>query len=193
MKSSPNSLQSCATKSSADENSLEANASPTVTGLTKGTSYTFQVAAVNVAGTGLYAKASGSGATPRAVPGTPTNLAGVVGNAQVALTWTAPANNGDEISDYEVKWCLGSSCTAFAHTASAETSITVNNLTNGSAYTFQVAAKNAAGTGTAAVSGRGPSQQLMAVLQLPTTSCSHAQVERVQHLTMEREQVPLPR
>jgi titin len=147
-------VQSClSTTCTTFTRSASTSTSATVTGLTKGTSYTFQVAAVNVAGTGLYAKASGSGATPRAVPGTPTNLAGVVGNAQVALTWTAPANNGDEISDYEVKWCLGSSCTAFAHTASAETSITVNNLTNGSAYTFQVAAKNAAGTGTAAVSG----------------------------------------
>ncbi|MSV60652.1 MAG: hypothetical protein F2901_04685, partial [Actinobacteria bacterium] len=147
-------VQSClSTTCTTFTRSASTSTSATVTGLTKGTSYTFQVAAVNVAGTGLYAKASGSGATPRAVPGTPTNLAGVVGNAQVALTWTAPANNGDEISDYEVKWCLGASCTAFAHTASADTSITVNNLTNGSAYTFQVAAKNAAGTGTAAVSG----------------------------------------
>jgi titin len=147
-------VQSClSTTCTTFTRTASTSTSATVTGLTKGTSYTFQVAAVNVAGTGLFAKASGSGVTPRAVPGTPTNLAGVVGDAQVALTWTAPANNGDEISDYEVKWCLGSSCTAFAHTASAETSITVNNLTNGSAYTFQVAAKNAAGTGTAAVSG----------------------------------------
>jgi titin len=146
-------VQSClSTTCTTFTRSASTSTSVTVTGLLKGTSYTFQVAAVNVAGTSLYAKASGSGVTPRAVPGTPTNLAGVVGDSQVALTWTAPANNGDEISDYEVKWCLGSSCTAFAHTASADTSITVNNLTNGSAYTFQVAAKNAAGTGTAAVS-----------------------------------------
>jgi titin len=146
-------VQSCLSTTCATfTRTASTSTSATVTGLTKGTLYTFQVAAVNIAGTGLFAKASGSGATPRAVPGTPTNLVGVVGNAQVALSWTAPANNGDEISDYEVKWCLGASCTAFAHTASAETSITVNNLTNGSAYTFQVAAKNAAGTGTAVVS-----------------------------------------
>ncbi|MEI8160490.1 MAG: fibronectin type III domain-containing protein, partial [Actinomycetes bacterium] len=104
------------------------------------------------AGTGSYSAQSSPGVAPRSVPEAPTLIVGTVGNAQVALTWTALANNGDAISDYTIQSCLGVTCTAFAHTPSADTSITVNNLINGSAYTFQIAAKNAAGTSVAAVS-----------------------------------------
>jgi hypothetical protein len=123
-----------------------------VTGLVKGTAYTFQVAAKNAAGTGAYSLKSSPAVTPRAVPGVPSGISGVLGNGQVALTWTAPATNGDAISDYTIQSCLSTTCTTFVHDASANTGITVTGLTNGSAYTFKVAAKNAAGTGEAGVS-----------------------------------------
>jgi titin len=86
------------------------------------------------------------------VAGTPTNIAGTVGNGQVTLSWTAPANNGAAITDYVVQSCVGSSCSTFAHSPSATAGIIVTGLTNGTAYTFKIAAVNLAGTGTAATS-----------------------------------------
>jgi hypothetical protein len=41
---------------------------------------------------------------PATVPDAVTNLAGVAGNAQVTLTWTAPADNGSAITDYIVQY-----------------------------------------------------------------------------------------
>jgi titin len=106
---------------------------------------------VNVAGSSAYSTRSAA-ATPRAVAGTPTDIVGTVGNRQVVLTWTAPANNGAAITDYVVQSCIGSSCSTFAHSPSATAGITVTGLTNGTIYTFKIAAVNLAGTGTAATS-----------------------------------------
>jgi hypothetical protein len=41
---------------------------------------------------------------PATVPDAVTNLAGVAGNSQVTLTWTAPADNGSAITDYIVQY-----------------------------------------------------------------------------------------
>lgn len=122
----------------------------TVTGLTNGTSYDFQVAAVNAAGTGSYA--TSVQATPRTVPGAPTVLTATRGDREVVLTWTAPASTGGSaITDYVVQFKLTSAGTwsTFADGTSATTGTTVTGLTNGSAYSFQVSAVNVAGTGTA--------------------------------------------
>ena len=126
----------------------------TFNGLTNGTAYTFKVAAVNAAGTGAQSALSAA-ATPRTVPGAPTAVAGTPGDTQVALTWTAPANNGGAtITDYSVSVYDGSGGAAPGVTGpttrpvgSATTAYTFNGLTNGTAYTFKVAAVNAAGTG----------------------------------------------
>jgi Fibronectin type III domain len=113
----------------------------TVTGLTNGTSYTFTVAATNAVGTGPASTASNA-VTPATVPDAPTNVAATRGNASATVTWTAPANNGSSITDYTVSWsggtksCSGSPCG-------------VTGLTNGTSYTFTVAAINAVGTGPA--------------------------------------------
>ena len=119
-----------------------------VTGLANGTSYDFQVAAVNSAGTGPYS--SSVTASPYTVPGTPTSLSGTVGNAQVPLTWTAPAaTGGSPVTDYTVQYRTGpaGSWSTFAHAVSLDGFITVTGLTNATAYDFQIAAVNAAGTG----------------------------------------------
>lgn len=91
------------------------------------------------------------GGTAIDAPDAPTSVAGTAGNAQVALTWTAPAyNNGAAISDYTIQYSSnsGSSWTTFSHAASATASITVTGLTNSTAYIFRVAAVNSAGTGS---------------------------------------------
>ena len=93
-----------------------------------------------------YARA---GAWP-ALPGAPTGVSGTAGNAQVSLTWTAPTSTGGSaITDYTVQYSSnsGSSWTTFSRADSSATSATVTGLTNGTAYTFRVAAVTALGAG----------------------------------------------
>jgi hypothetical protein len=119
----------------------------TVTGLTNGTAYTFKVAAINVSGTGADSTASAA-LTPVTVPGAPTAVVGTAGNAQVALSWTAPASNGGSaITGYRVTPFIGATAQTAKLTGSTATTYTVTGLTNGTAYTFTVAAITAVGTG----------------------------------------------
>src|SRR5262249_59553291 len=86
--------------------------------------------------------------TPVAVPDAPTGVAGTPGNASVALTWTAPGSNGGSpITSYRVTPYIGATAQTPITTGSNATSYTVSGLTNGTAYTFKVAATNSAGTG----------------------------------------------
>ncbi len=122
--------------------------STVVTGLTNGPAYTFTVAAQNAVGTGPDSTASNE-VVPAAVPGAPSGVTATAGNAQATVFWSAPVDTG------------GSALTGFVVTpfagAVAQTAVELNDpgatsaiivgLTNGSAYTFRVAAKNAVGTG----------------------------------------------
>ena len=81
-------------------------------------------------------------------PAAPTNVAGTAGNAQVALTWTAPSSVAP-ITDYVVQYSSnsGSTWTTFSDGTSTAASATVTGLTNGTAYTFRVAAVSGIGQG----------------------------------------------
>ena len=122
----------------------------TVTSLTNGRGYLFRVAAVNDVGTGSYS-ANSSTVTPAATPGTPTAVAGIRGNGQVQLSWTAPVSDGGlSVTDYTIQYSSnsGASWQTFTDAASSATSATVTGLTNGRGYLFRVASVNDVGMGS---------------------------------------------
>ena len=116
----------------------------TILGLTDGTAYTFSVTATNAAGTSA-ASASSSSVTPVAPPGPPTGLSVTPHNQRVDVSWSAPTSSGGSpITGYTVLASDGvSTCTT------ASTECTVDDLTDGTAYTFTVVAINAVGPGPA--------------------------------------------
>ena len=65
----------------------------TITGLTNGQSYDFEVRATSSVGTGNAASAS---STPSTVPGVPTNFSATATHNSVTLSWGAPADDGGD-------------------------------------------------------------------------------------------------
>ena len=128
--------------------------STTVTGLTNGLNYDFQVAAVNSAGAGPYVTvntiAISNGVT---VPNAPTNLGLSIDNLSKDLVaqWTAPASNGGSaITNYLIELKLSSSGTwnTVAHAPFTGTSFAITTgFTDGDTYDVRVSAINAQGTG----------------------------------------------
>jgi cellulose 1,4-beta-cellobiosidase len=131
--------------------------SATVTGLTNGTSYVFRVAAVNGVGVGAYTAAS-SAVTPTVgtPPNAPTSLTATAGNAQIALSWTAPSAPGTyAITGYTVEYTPSGGSAQTVSTGSTGTTYTLTGLTNGTAYTVRVRAVSASGAGTYSATATG--------------------------------------
>ena len=118
----------------------------TVTGLVNGTTYYFRVAAVNRVGEGPAAETK---AVPVTVPGAPAGLTATPGNAQVTLSWAAPASTGGlPVSGYLIYKGTspgGETGTPVNGSAVTGTGYTAAGLTNGTTYYFTVVAINAAG------------------------------------------------
>ncbi len=121
-------------------------ASPiTINGLANGTAYTFTIRATNVAGSSAASAPSNTVTPVATVPGAPAIGTATAGNQSAIVTFTAPANNGGSpITRYTVTSSPG----GFTATGLASP-ITINGLTNGTAYTFTVRATNATGSGAA--------------------------------------------
>lgn len=119
----------------------------TVTGLANGVSYVFRVAAVNEFGQGPWSDTSAP-VTPSLPPRTPAKPEARAGNQQVTLSWRAPSQRGrNPIIDYVIQYSSdrGRTWTTFDDGVSAGIGTVVTGLTNGTRYTFRVAAVNDAG------------------------------------------------
>jgi hypothetical protein len=81
------------------------------------------------------------------VPGTPTAVRVVAGNASAELQWNAPANGGRPIIGYIVTPYVNGVADPPRTFTNAATNETVTGLANATSYTFDVAATNAVGTG----------------------------------------------
>jgi fibronectin type 3 domain-containing protein len=173
------------------ESSAPVNANPvtgtsyTVTGLANGTTYYFTVAVVNTAklrgaksgeasatpgAAGASASAtghaSGSPSAGTTAAGAPTGLTATPGNAEVGLSWTAPAT----AASYHVYEGTSPGFTLGVPVMSTtSTNATVTGLTNGTTYYFAVTAVDASGTVSATSAEASAEPLATAVLASATT------------------------
>ena len=128
----------------------------TVTGLTTGTVYAFELRAVSGAGPGPVAMQTVT------APDEPQQFSVRIAAAQATLTWAVPTNDGGAtITKYQYRYSPGSTVDTSAAwsdvpdgadtdpDASNETTVTVTGLT-GTVYAFEVRAVNSVGAGSAA-------------------------------------------
>ena len=121
----------------------------TVTGLTNGTTYTFQIRAMQgtvegVASDSVNATPSGKGS-----PLVPTGFSATSGDESANLSWTAADDNGSPITRYQYQQDGGdwTDIPASAPGGSNAVSFTVTGLTNGNTYAFKLRAVNNRGNG----------------------------------------------
>ena len=111
--------------------------------LVNGTSYAFQVRAVNAVGTSPASAVSNTVVPNTRVPSSPLAVVAVPGFNKAVVSWTRPVDNGGAtITSFKVT-AVGlptASCTTTAITC------TVPGLTLGTSYSFVVVAVNAVGT-----------------------------------------------
>lgn len=127
--------------------------STTVTGLTNGTSYDFEVRGASDRGRGHKATATG---TPRATPDSPANLTAVAYHQEVVASWDPITDNGNTVTstEYRTKETSATSWSVWAEVDEANataTELELTGLTNDTSYDIQVRAQNSEGPGPAAL------------------------------------------
>ena len=128
--------------------------STTITGLTRGSSYSFRVAAVNALGQGSYLELQ-STVIPSVLPSAPTSVAvtgsfatSTYSSSSRTITWVAPDDGGQPIYDYKIEYSSdGVSWIVFSDGVSAATSATVTGLGRGIEWGFRVSAFTVEGVG----------------------------------------------
>ena len=134
------------------------NGRAVITGVTNGTEYEVEVNATNPAGSS--ASWSNTSSTKAGGPDAPDAPTLAPGNAQLSVSWTAPANNGSAITDYDVRYKAKTANTWTSHAfTGAGTSTTISSgIANGTEYEVQVRATNGNGTGGVVAVGHAESR-----------------------------------
>lgn len=122
-----------------------------VPGLTAGTPYTFTVVATNTFGLGDTSFSSDPVTPTAGGPAAPTGLSSVGGDGVAYILFTAGANNGSAITNYEYSTDGGATFTAFSP-AQTISPVQISGLTNSTTYTVQLKAVNANGVSPASTS-----------------------------------------
>ena len=141
----------------------------TVTGLTNGMAYTFEMRAVNSVGNGTSSQVS---ATPKraTIPGKPEELIATAGNAQVTLSWKLGDDGGSDITKHQYRvsadggtnWNLyWTDISSSAPSEANAESFMVTGLVNGTTYTLEIRAIN--------FMGRGRASRIHSIPKAPTT------------------------
>lgn len=118
-----------------------ATAGWTDTAVTNGTTYRYVVSSLGAGGEGVNSSEVTATPMPASVPAAPTGLVANAGNAQISLSWTAAAG----ATSYTLKRATSASGPFAAVASLSITSYSDTTVTNGTAYTYVVAATNARG------------------------------------------------
>lgn len=116
-----------------------------VSGLTNGTAYAFTVRARNRVGFGARSSASPA-VTPAGLPRAPSVVTARAGDGRATVSWPPGDGNGAPVLDYVVTVLPGDRRVTSTGTSAG---VTIDGLSNGTAYSFTVAARNRVGTGAA--------------------------------------------
>jgi titin len=117
--------------------------------LTNGLTYSFTIAAHNLAGNGTQSNATFS--RPYTVPDVSTGLTAIAGDAQITLNWTSPPFDGGRAIDYYVIYQDGIALPDLR----TDLTTTIPRVINGQNYSFTVAAHNLAGLGPQSIVASG--------------------------------------
>jgi titin len=116
----------------------------TISSLTNGTNYEFEVLATNAVGSSVYSAASPV-LTPAAVPTAPTSLVATPSDGQLSIAFTAPTSS-ISISGYDYSLDGG---TTWVSSGATTSPVVVTGLTDGTSYSVKLRGNNASGNGTA--------------------------------------------
>ena len=122
----------------------------TITQLDNGVSYSISVTATNEIGDSAPAQVVGT-ATPRAIPSAVQTVIVSAATNQATISWLPGFNGGSPIQSYQVTSSPGG---ARCEAAGAATQCVIQNLVNGTQYTFSVVAVNVAGSSAPALSSK---------------------------------------
>lgn len=137
-------------------------------GLTNGTAYEARVKAANANGESGWS-ATGSATPVASVPDQVRGLRADAADDSLEVSWSEPDDNGASIASYDVQWRSGIENwdSAARQRSASGLSDTIPGLSNGTAYSVRVRARNSAGAGAWSAIAQGTPAEASSVPAAP--------------------------